>query len=58
MGGNIMARKLGVSVSEMLHMREQGLSNKDIANLLEISYPTVLRYIGPQGGAHGRFSGL
>lgn len=43
-----MAKRIGVSKSEMLHMREQGLSNKDIANLLEISYATVLRYIGPQ----------
>ena len=45
-----MAKKIGVSASEMLRMREQGLSNKDIANLLEISYQTVLRYIGPQVG--------
>lgn len=44
-----MARKIDVSRSEMLQMREQGLSNKDIANLLEISVATVHRYIGPQG---------
>ena len=45
-----MARKCGVTKSEMLQMREQGLSNRDIAKCLEISYPTVVRYIGPQGG--------
>lgn len=45
-----MAKKIEVSQSEMLHMREQGLSNKDIANVLEISVATVFRYIGPQGG--------
>ena len=44
-----MARKIGVSTSEMLQLREQGLSNRDIANVLEISYPTVCRYIGEQG---------
>lgn len=45
-----MAKRVGVSKSEMLHMREQGLSNRDIADCLEISYATVLRYIGAQGG--------
>lgn len=45
-----MAKKIGISKSEMLQMREQGLSNKDIANLLEISVATVFRYIGAQGG--------
>lgn len=45
-----MARKLGVSKNEMLQLREQGYSNKDIANLLEIHYATVHRYIGAQGG--------
>lgn len=45
-----MSKRIGVSASEMLQMREQGLSNKDIAALLEISPVTVLRYIGPQGG--------
>lgn len=42
--------KLGITAGEMMEMRKQGLSNKDIANLLEISYATVNRYIGPQGG--------
>lgn len=42
-------RKLDVSTSELLHMRESGLSNRDIANCLDISVATVARYIGPQG---------
>ena len=45
-----MARKLGVTKNEMLKLREQGLSNVDIANVLEISRATVFRYIGKQGG--------
>lgn len=53
-----MARKCGVTKSEMLQMREQGLSNRDIAKCLEISYATVARYIGPQGGACGGHGGL
>jgi predicted transcriptional regulator len=53
-----MAKKIEVSRSEMLQMREQGLSNKDIANVLEISAATVFRYIGPQGGAHGEPGGF
>lgn len=48
-----MAKKVGVSTREMLQMREQGLSNRDIANLLEIHIATVYNHIGPQGGAHG-----
>ena len=43
-------KKLGVSKSEMLQMREQGLSNRDIAKLLEIHIATVYNHIGPQGG--------
>ena len=45
-----MARKIGVSASEMLQLREQGYSNADIANLLEISKASVQLYIGAQGG--------
>jgi predicted transcriptional regulator len=45
-----MATKIGVSKSEMLRMREQGLSNRDIANCLGIHFATVYNYIGPQGG--------
>lgn len=45
-----MKRKLQITASEMLEMRKQGMSNHDIAKSLDISYPTVLRYIGKQGG--------
>ena len=44
-----MAKKIGVSKSEMLRMRAEGLSNKDIANLLEIHVATVYNHIGAQG---------
>ena len=44
-----MAHKIGVSKSEMLRMREQGLSNRDIAKCLDIHFATVYNYIGPQG---------
>lgn len=45
-----MAHKLEVTKGEMLRMREQGLSNRDIAKCLDIHYATVYNYIGPQGG--------
>lgn len=38
-----------VSIDEMLRLRDQGLCNRDIAKSLEISYATVLKYIGKQG---------
>jgi predicted transcriptional regulator len=41
-------KRIGVTASEMMAMREQGLSNKDIANVLEINPLTVRRYIGCQ----------
>ena len=37
-----------VSPSELLHMREDGMSNQEIANALDVSYQTVLRVIGKQ----------
>ena len=37
-----------VSVSELMGMRESGMSNKEIASALDISYQTVLRFIGKQ----------
>ncbi len=43
-------RKIGVTASEMRQLREEGLSNYDIAKALDISYNTVRRYIGTQGG--------
>lgn len=37
-----------VSREELLHMREEGLTNKQIAERLGCNYYTVLRYIGKQ----------
>lgn len=45
-----MNRKVMVTPSEMRTMRENGMSNHDIAKSLDISYQTVLRYIGKQEG--------
>lgn len=45
-----MAKRIGVSKSEMLRMREEGLSNRDIAKCLDIHVATVYSHIGPQGG--------
>lgn len=45
-----MRRKLDVTASDMLALREQGLSNHDISASLDISIATVRRYIGKQGG--------
>lgn len=44
-----MRQRVGITPAEMLTMREEGLSNRDIANILDISYATVVRYIGKQG---------
>ena len=45
-----MARKLtDISKGEMLRMREQGMSNRDIAKCLDIHFATVYNYIGKQG---------
>jgi predicted transcriptional regulator len=45
-----MGRKIYVTAQEMLQLREQGMSNHDIAKSLDISYATVVRYIGRQDG--------
>lgn len=45
-----MRRKIDVTASEMMQLREQGLSNHDIARSLDISANTVRRYIGVQPG--------
>lgn len=37
-----------ISYAEMLQMRQDGMSNQEIAKSLDISYNTVLRYIGRQ----------
>lgn len=44
-----MRKKLEVTAHEMLMLREQGYSNKEIAEQLECSYATVFNYIGKQG---------
>lgn len=44
-----MYQKIVVTSAEMLRMREEGMSNHDIAKSLDIAYSTVLRYIGKQG---------
>ena len=45
-----MGRKIYVTSAEMLELRKQGMSNHDIAKSLDISYATVLNYIGRQDG--------
>lgn len=44
-----MKPKLELSVSEMMQLRNDGYSNKDIARILDVSIPTVYKYIGKQG---------
>lgn len=43
-----------VSVDELLKMRESGMTNSDIARALDVSYHTVLHYIGNQPGRAAR----
>lgn len=49
-------KKIELSASEMMEMRREGLFNKDIAELLEISLPVVYRHIGKQGGRMERLA--
>lgn len=44
-----MKPKLELTVSEMMQLRNDGYSNKDIARILDISVATVYNYIGKQG---------
>lgn len=44
-----MRRKIDVTPAEMRALREQGMSNHDIAASLDVSIQTVRRYIGKQG---------
>ena len=46
-----MARRrldLDVTVQEMLRLREEGISNKQIAGQLDVHYNTILKYIGKE----------
>lgn len=50
-----MARRrldLDVTVQEMLRLREEGMSNKQIAGQLDVHYNTILRYIGKEPRKH------
>lgn len=51
-----MFRKIYVTADEMLRMREQGMSNHDIAKSLDVSIATVKRYIGAQGRRMERYA--
>lgn len=42
-------KKIELSVSELMQLRNDGYSNKDIARILDISVATVYNYIGKQG---------
>lgn len=37
-----------MSYGELMHMRKDGMSNQEIAKVLDVSYQTVLRQIGKQ----------
>lgn len=39
---------MDVSTSEMLRLREEGMSNRQIAAQLDVSYNTILKYIGKE----------
>ena len=43
-----MKKRLELTTTEMMQLRKDGYSNKDIANILDISIATVYRYIGKQ----------
>lgn len=53
-----MYKKICVTPSEMRTMREEGMSNHDIAKSLDVSYNTVVRYIGKQPGRMERLAGF
>lgn len=44
-----------ISVQELLELREEGYSNREIADLTEISYSTVCKYIGRGNTRKPRF---
>ena len=37
-----------ITVQEMLRLREEGMSNKQIAGQLDVHYNTILKYIGKE----------
>lgn len=43
-------KRLDITPSEMMELRKQGYSNRDIANMLDICIQTVRKYIGRQDG--------
>lgn len=45
-----------VSIEEMLRMRENGMSNMEIANAVGAGYSTVAKYLGAGPGRGGRVS--
>ena len=45
----IKGKRIDVTASEMMELRNQGYSNHDIAKMLDIGISTVVRYIGKQG---------
>ena len=47
-----------ISINEMLELRKQGMSNRDIAESLGIHYSTVLAHIGKQGCRMERIAAL
>lgn len=49
-------KRIDVTPAEMLQLREQGLSNHDIAKSLDISYASVVRRIGKQSGRMERLA--
>ena len=51
-------RRLELSTSELLEMRKQGMSNKEIAKCLDISPQTVHNRIGGQGKRNGKATGV
>lgn len=50
-----MSRRI-YTASDMLELRKEGYCNKDIAAMLGVSYQTVVRYIGKQGGRMQRLA--
>lgn len=52
----IKGRRIDITPSEMMELRNQGYSNKDIANMLDISNETVRKYIGNQGCRMGKLA--